>query len=113
VRRGEIPKASGGTRARGIPTVLDRFVRQAMLQVMQADWDPSFSDASFGRRRYAPENGKKVEVTPIRFVAGREKRSFAGYRLAPGRARRRELPRADVARRDDDRPRKRIFRSDA
>ena len=37
-------------RALGIPTVLDRFIQQAMLQVLQADWDGTFSDASFGFR---------------------------------------------------------------
>jgi RNA-directed DNA polymerase len=50
VRRVEIPKPTEGVRALGIPTVLDRFIQQAVLQRLQADWDPTFSEASFGFR---------------------------------------------------------------
>lgn len=50
VKRVEIPKPGGGIRQLGIPTVLDRFIQQALLQVLQQDWDKTFSDSSFGFR---------------------------------------------------------------
>ncbi len=50
VRRHAIPKRGGGERELGIPTVLDRFIQQALLQVLQPLIDPTFSNASYGFR---------------------------------------------------------------
>lgn len=50
VLRREIPKGGGGVRKLGIPTVLDRLIQQAILQVMQPRFDPSFSEHSYGFR---------------------------------------------------------------
>jgi RNA-directed DNA polymerase len=50
VKRVEIPKPDGGVRKLGIPTVLDRFIQQAVMQVLQRKWDPTFSDHSYGFR---------------------------------------------------------------
>jgi len=50
VRRVEIGKPGGGIRKLGIPTVLDRFIQQAVMQVLQRRWDPTFSQHSYGFR---------------------------------------------------------------
>ena len=51
VRGVDIPKPGGkGVRVLGIPTVIDRLIQQALLQVLQPVFDPTFSDSSFGFR---------------------------------------------------------------
>ncbi len=50
VRRKEIDKPDGGVRLLGIPTVLDRLIQQAVAQVLQQIWDPTFSEFSYGFR---------------------------------------------------------------
>jgi RNA-directed DNA polymerase len=50
VKQHLIPKSGGGMRKLGIPTVLDRFIQQAFLQVLQPMFDPSFSEHSHGFR---------------------------------------------------------------
>ena len=72
VKRVEIPKPEGGVRQLGIPTVLDRFIQQAVLQVLQRIWDPTFSGRSYGFRpgRSAHQAIRKAQE----YVAG-------GYRV--------------------------------
>src|SRR5260370_293114 len=50
VKRVEIPKPDGGVRKLGIPTVLDRFIQQAVMQALQRSWDGTFSEHSYGFR---------------------------------------------------------------
>lgn len=67
VLRREIPKPGGGLRRLGIPTVLDRFVQQALMQVLTPIFEPRFSEWSFGFR---PGRGTQDAVLQAReFVA--------------------------------------------
>ena len=61
VKRVEIPKPDGGMRKLGLPTVLDRFIQQALMQVLQRKWDPTFSEHSYGFR---PKRSAHQAVAP-------------------------------------------------
>jgi RNA-directed DNA polymerase len=81
VRRVEIPKPEGGVRKLGIPTVLDRFVQQAVLQVLQKRWDPTFSPHSYGFRpgrsaRQAVQQAQEYIAEGYRFVVDLDLEKF-------------------------------------
>ena len=87
VRRVEIPKPDGqGVRKLGIPFVLDRFVQQAVLPVLQKRWDPTFSQHSHGFRpgrsaRQAVQEGQQYIAEGLRGVVDLDLEKFFG---APG-----------------------------
>ena len=63
VLRVEIPKPDGqGVRKPGIPCVLDRFVQQAVLQVLQKRWDPTFSECVSSSNRRTAVRGPACTV---------------------------------------------------
>jgi RNA-directed DNA polymerase len=63
VKRVEVPKPQGGVRKLGVPTGVGRFIQHAVLQGLQAQWEPTFSDSSVGFRpdRNAPHAVKRAQ----------------------------------------------------
>jgi RNA-directed DNA polymerase len=81
VKRVEIPKPDGGIRSLGIPTVLDRFIQQAVMQVLQRRWDRTFSEHSYGFRpgrsaHQAVEQAQKYIAEGYRWVVDLDLEKF-------------------------------------
>ncbi len=81
VKRVAIPKPDGGVRKLGIPTVLDRFIQQAVMQVLQRSWDGTFSEHSYGFRpkrsaHQAVEQAQQYQAEGYRWVVDLDLEKF-------------------------------------
>ena len=81
VKRVEISKPDGGVRKLGIPTVLDRFIQQAVMQVLQRKWDRTFSEHNYGFRpgrsaQQAVEAAQKYIAAGYRWVVDLDLEKF-------------------------------------
>jgi RNA-directed DNA polymerase len=81
VKRVEIPKPDGGVRKLGIPTVLDRFIQQAVMQALQRSWDGTFSEHSYGFRpkrsaHQAVEKAQQYQAEGYRWVVDLDLEKF-------------------------------------
>jgi RNA-directed DNA polymerase len=118
VRRVDIPKPGGGMRQLGIPTVVDRLVQQAILQVLEPFLDPTFSASSYGFRpgrsahdalAAASQYGEDLRCRRRGNVdhsqtslGSRDVGEITGYRDAPNCVRQQEFPHNDRRRRIGD-----------
>lgn len=89
-RRVEIPKPDGGNRKLGIPTVLDRFNQQAVMQVLQRSWDETFSTHSYGFRpgrsaHQAVEQAQQYQAEGYRWVVDLDLEKFWESRSSSSR----------------------------
>jgi RNA-directed DNA polymerase len=76
VKRVEIPKPDGGVRKLGIPTVLDRFIQQAVMQVLQRRWAGRFPNTAFFEKSYGFRPGRSAHQA----VEAAQQYIAAGYR---------------------------------
>ena len=96
VKRVEIPKPDGGVRKLGVPCVVDRLIQQALLQVLQGQWDPTFSEHSYGfRPGHSVSQGSRLFGGIFRHAVS-DARGDHGSRRRPSFGERASIGRGDV-----------------